>query len=160
MLEQAALPVILVAALAADLSARIARPNSTWASALARGLDSFSANAASFIASPTHLHRAILARFTDADLMGEANAVLFPGYLPLSSAWWARGVPRPIHSRLAIIGSRALLRLERRCWSSRRCSSQSWRPPMKDSASGSEQMLSPRCASPGASGWSCRSFSH
>jgi hypothetical protein len=84
MLEQAALPVMLVAALA--LAIFLPYHEAQLAVGLQRSLgDSirFSANAASFIASPTHLHRAILARFTDADVMRDANAVLFPGYLPL-----------------------------------------------------------------------------
>ena len=107
MLEQAALPVILVAALA--LAIFLPYRKAQLDVGLQRSLgDSirFSANAASFIASPTHLHRAILARFTDADLMREANAVLFPGYLPLLlglvGAWRASTDPQaPRDHRLA-----------------------------------------------------------
>ena len=100
MLEQAALPGILVAALA--LAIFLPYRQAQLEVGLQRSLgDSirFSANAASFIASPTHLHRAILARFTEADLMRAANAVLFPGYLPLLlglvGAWRASTDPQP-----------------------------------------------------------------
>ncbi len=107
MFEQAALPVILVTALA--LAVFLPYREAQLEVGLQRSLDDsirFSANAASFIASPTHLHRAILARFTDADVMREANAVLFPGYLPLLlgmlGVWRASTDPqRPRGHRLA-----------------------------------------------------------
>jgi hypothetical protein len=107
MLQRAALPVILVSALAGAVF--LPYRESQLEVGLQRSLaDSmrFSANAASFIASPTHLHRAILARFTDADAMREANAVLFPGYLPLVlglvGAWRASTDPQaPRDHRLA-----------------------------------------------------------
>ncbi len=53
---------------------------------LRRGLGesySFSPNAASFLASPTHLHAAILSRLTDGWVLREAMAFLFPGYLTI-----------------------------------------------------------------------------
>jgi len=107
MLEKAAVPVILVAALAAGvfLPYREAQREVGLQRSLADSIR-FSANAASFIASPTHLHRAILARFTDVDVMREANAVLFPGYLPLLlglvGAWRASTDPQALRDhRLA-----------------------------------------------------------
>jgi hypothetical protein len=64
---------------------------STWA-----------ASAASFLASPTHVHRFVLSQATDRPINQEAWAYLFPGYLPLIFAgaaflWSARttAVPRP-----------------------------------------------------------------
>jgi hypothetical protein len=107
MLEQAALPAVVVAALAAAvfLPYRQAQLDVGLQRSLADSIR-FSANAASFIASPTHLHRAILSWFTDADVMREANAVLFPGYLPLllgmAGAWRAWAGPQAPHDhRLA-----------------------------------------------------------
>jgi hypothetical protein len=83
-LEQAALPGVLVVALAGAVF--IPYRAAQLEVGLKRSLgDSyrFSANAASFIASPTHLHKAILAQLTHVDAMSDANALLFPGYLPL-----------------------------------------------------------------------------
>jgi hypothetical protein len=107
MLEQAALPLLLVAALAGAvfLPYRQAQLEVGLERSLADSIR-FSANAASFIASPTHVHQAILAWFTDADMMREANAVLFPGYLPLLlglvGAWRASTDPHaPRDHRLA-----------------------------------------------------------
>ena len=64
---------------------------STWA-----------ASAASFLASPTHVHRFVLSQATDRPINQEAWAYLFPGYLPLVLAaaaflWSARAgaVARP-----------------------------------------------------------------
>jgi hypothetical protein len=45
-----------------------------------------SPNAVSYVASPTHLHRAILARLGGGVDIGRANALLFPGYLTLALA--------------------------------------------------------------------------
>ena len=117
MLEQAAFPVILVTALA--LAVFLPYREAQLAVGLQRSLDDsirFSANAASFIASPTHLHRAILARFTDADVMREANAVLFPGYLPVLlgmvgvwRAWIDPQAPRDHWLARAVAGGASLL---------------------------------------------------
>ncbi len=82
--ERAALPALLVAALAGAVF--LPYREAQLEVGLKRSLQDsyrFSANAASFIASPSHLHQAILAQFTNADAMHDANAVLFPGYLPL-----------------------------------------------------------------------------
>lgn len=64
---------------------------STWA-----------ASAASFLASPTHVHRFVLSQATDRPINQDAWAYLFPGYLPLVLAaaafmWSARAgaVARP-----------------------------------------------------------------
>jgi hypothetical protein len=95
---QAAVPLVLVGALAAAvfLPYRQAQLEVGLTRSLADSAR-FSANAASFIASPTHVHRAILRRFTDADVMQQARAVLFPGYLPLLlglvGAWRASADP-------------------------------------------------------------------
>jgi hypothetical protein len=43
----------------------------------------FSPNAASFFASPTHLHAFVLAHVTSAPVLQQAKAFLFPGYLTL-----------------------------------------------------------------------------
>jgi hypothetical protein len=99
MLEEAALPCLLVAALAGAVF--LPYHEAQLEVGLKRSLGdsyTFSPNAASFIASPTHVHQAILARFTDMDAMGVANAVLFPGYLPLLlglvGAWSAAVDPK------------------------------------------------------------------
>lgn len=64
---------------------------STWA-----------ASTASFLASPTHVHRFVLSQVTDRPINQEAFAYLFPGYLPIVLAaaaflWPVRAsaVPRP-----------------------------------------------------------------
>ena len=64
---------------------------------------SFTPGAASFLASPTHLHTFLLSRFTDGWVLRDATSLLFPGYLTLAfamSAVWIRlrssnGAPRP-----------------------------------------------------------------
>ena len=51
---------------------------------LRRTLENWAASGASYIASPAHVHRAILSLFVPATEVTEAaNAFLFPGYLPL-----------------------------------------------------------------------------
>jgi hypothetical protein len=77
---------------------------STWA-----------ASAASFLASPTHLHSFVLSQATDRPINQDAWAYLFPGYLPIilaAAAFMgsARGrVPRPWYGSAS---SRAALAVE------------------------------------------------
>lgn len=105
--EKAAMPALLVTALAGAIY--LPYREAQLQVGLERSLDDafrFSPNAASFIASPTHVDRAILAVFTDVDAMHDANAVLFPGYLPLllccAGAWRASSDPHaPRDHRLA-----------------------------------------------------------
>ncbi|HEY2151535.1 MAG TPA: hypothetical protein VGH34_12045 [Vicinamibacterales bacterium] len=48
-----------------------------------RGVNDFITNSASFLASPSRLHGLVLAAFSASHFEDEANAYLFPGYLPL-----------------------------------------------------------------------------
>ena len=73
----------------------------------------FSPTAASFLASPTHVHAFLLSLLTDAPILQTARAVLFPGYLTLvlaAAGMWAsfaesrhrvRGEPATVWARVA-----------------------------------------------------------
>ena len=50
---------------------------------LRRTLENWTVSSASFLASPTHVHRILLSLFVATDINHQATAILFPGYLPV-----------------------------------------------------------------------------
>ncbi len=71
-----------------------------------RGVNDFITNSSSFLASPSRLHGLVLAAFSATHFEDEANAYLFPGYLPLllsAAAFfpWRRPAPVPGSRRRA-----------------------------------------------------------
>jgi len=74
---------------------------------LRRGLDIAVTTGASFLASPTHVHAWLISALTGRDVLGEATAYLFPGYLPVALAlvgivWGRRKMPDVIDRPAAI----------------------------------------------------------
>jgi hypothetical protein len=76
----------------------------------------WSASAASFLASPTHVHQFVLSQATDRSINDEAWAYLFPGYLPLILAaaafLLASRTPRAGTLRYGSVWTRVALLLE------------------------------------------------
>ncbi len=79
-----------------------------------RGVNDFITNSSSFLASPSRLHGAVLSAFSATHFEDEANAYLFPGYLPLllSAAaflrWRARAGGVPPRRRVQPLGATLL----------------------------------------------------
>ncbi len=69
----------------------------------------FAPTGASYLASTTHVHAFLLSALTDAPILRDANALLFPGYLPIllaGAALWpgaARGRDTSFYGLLAML---------------------------------------------------------